>query len=285
MDINDLSHTCPLGAADEFSQITARYDGDRQVVWMVMRAEPRPSFNRVLLGEILRLGRLVRSAAIPVRFWVTASATPGMFNAGGDLELFARSIRTGDHDALRSYARACVDCIDEAVHGFHTGAISIALVDGDALGGGFECALAHHFVIAEEQARLGFPEIKFNLFPGMGAYPLTARRAGRQTAERLIGWGDQEPVGWHAERGLVDRVAATGKGFRAVTEFIDEIAPRFNGVRAMIRARELSLPVPREVLMATTEDWAESAFDVGEAAVEYMERLVALQNRRFAETR
>jgi DSF synthase len=42
------------------------------------------------------------------------------------------------------------------------------MVEGSALGGGFEAALAHHFVLAQRDARLGFPEIAFNLFPGMG---------------------------------------------------------------------------------------------------------------------
>ncbi|MGW2373905.1 crotonase/enoyl-CoA hydratase family protein [Kitasatospora sp. NPDC001683] len=282
MDIKLLDHTQRLGAEGQFNQLIARYDSERQVVWMMMSAEPRPSFNSVLLAEILRLARLVRETALPVRFWVTGSCTPGMFNAGGDLDLFARSIRSGDRETLRAYARACVDCIDEAMHGFGTGAISIALVDGHALGGGYECALAHHFVLAEEQVRLGFPEIRFNLFPGMGAYPLTAVRAGRRTTERLIGWGEQHPVGWHEEQGLVDRIAPAGGGYAAVLEFMDEIGPRFNGVAAMLRTRLRSLPISREVLMATTEDWAESAFGVGATGVDYMERLVAVQDQRFA---
>lgn len=42
------------------------------------------------------------------------------------------------------------------------------MVEGSALGGGFEAALAHHFVLSQRDARLGFPEIAFNLFPGMG---------------------------------------------------------------------------------------------------------------------
>jgi DSF synthase len=46
---------------------------------------------------------------------------------------------------------------------------TIALVQGDALGGGFETALSSNVLIAERSAKLGFPEILFNLFPGMGA--------------------------------------------------------------------------------------------------------------------
>lgn len=278
MNIEDLSSIPQLPESEEFKQLSARYDGERQIIWMVMNAKPRPSFNRGLLEEIISLARLVRETAIPVKFWVTASSTAGVFNSGGDLEYFARSIRSGDRAALRSYARACIDCIDEAIHGFGVDAITIALVDGDALGGGFECALAHNFVMAQEGARLGFPEIKFNLFPGMGAYPLVTQRADMRTAERLIGWGEQHPVSWHLEKGLVDRILDQGSAYAQLLKFVDELAPRSNGVRAMIRARQRTLPVRREALMLTTEDWAESAFHVGDSAVSYMERLVARQN-------
>ena len=41
----------------------------------------------------------------------------------------------------------------------------IVLVQGDALGGGFECALASDVIVAEESAQMGLPEILFNLFP------------------------------------------------------------------------------------------------------------------------
>ena len=72
---------------------------------------------------------------------------------------------------------------------FDTGAVNIAMVEGSALGGGFETALAHHFVVlAQNNARMGFPEIAFNLFPSMGGYSLVARKAGMRLAEELI-WG------------------------------------------------------------------------------------------------
>ena len=59
---------------------------------------------------------------------------------------------------------------------FHTPLITIALVQGDALGGGFECALSFDVLIAERSAKMGLPEVLFNLFPGM---ELTAFSRGR----------------------------------------------------------------------------------------------------------
>ena len=61
-----------------------------------------------------------------------------------------------------------MDCIHAAARGFDTGAVTIAMVEGSALGGGFEAALAHHFLLAQNNARMGFPEIAFNLFREWG---------------------------------------------------------------------------------------------------------------------
>ncbi|SUB16596.1 Fatty acid oxidation complex subunit alpha [Pantoea agglomerans] len=113
-----------------------------------------------------------------------------MFNAGGDLRFFVECIRNNRREALRAYARACVDCIHSAARGFDTGAVTLAMIEGSALGGGFEAALAHHFILAQNNARMGFPEIAFNLFPGMGGYSLVARRSGMKLAEELICEGE-----------------------------------------------------------------------------------------------
>ena len=56
-----------------------------------------------------------------------------------------------------AYARSCIDGVYEIYTGFGTGAISIAMVEGSALGGGFEAALAHHYVLAQKGVKLGFP--------------------------------------------------------------------------------------------------------------------------------
>jgi DSF synthase len=205
-----------------------------------------------------------------------------MFNTGGDLHFFVECIKNGRREALRAYARACVDCVHAASRGFDTGAISLAMIEGSALGGGFEAALAHHFVLAQRDARLGFPEIAFNLFPGMGAYSLVTRRAGMKLAEELIYKGESHSAEWYAPKGLVDIAFEEGQGFMAVRTFIDTLQPRLNGVRAMLRARQRVLQLPRSELMDITEDWVDAAFCLQAKDIAYMERLVLLQNRHTA---
>jgi DSF synthase len=230
----------------------------------------------------MNLSWLVRQSGFVVDFWVTGSLVPDMYNTGGDLKFFVECIQNGRREALRAYARACVDCVHAASRGFDTGAITLAMVEGSALGGGFEAALAHHFVLGQRDARLGFPEIAFNLFPGMGGYSLVARRSGMKLAEELIYKGESHTAEWYEQHGLVDVLFEPGQSYMAVRTFIDTLQPKMNGVRAMLRARTRVLQLPRSELMDITEDWVDAAFCLEPKDIAYMERLVMLQDRHHA---
>ncbi|HEY9279658.1 MAG TPA: crotonase/enoyl-CoA hydratase family protein [Eoetvoesiella sp.] len=270
----------PFTEAGTLSQITAYYEEDRNILWMMLHAYPRPCFNSELLQDIAKLGRAARNCGLPIDFWVTGSTVPQFYNVGGDLQLFASHIRAGNRDELLSYARACIDAVYEAVTGFGTGAISIAMVEGTALGGGFEAALAHQYVLAQNDVKMGFPEIAFNLFPGMGAYSLVARKSHMRLAEELISTGESHTAEWYLGKGLIDGVFDQGNAYRATRTFVDVIRPKLNGIRAMLRARARVLPISRTELMEIAEDWAQAAFSLEEKDLVYMERLVMLQNRR-----
>ena len=275
--------TCKLFTDPErFTQLAGYYEEERHTLWMMLRAQPRPCFNHALIEEIMNISWLVRQSGYAVDFWVTGSLVPDMYNTGGDLRFFVECIQNGRREALRAYARACVDCVHAASRGFDTGAITLAMVEGSALGGGFEAALAHHFVLAQRDARLGFPEIAFNLFPGMGGYSLVARRAGMKLAEELIYKGESHTAEWHEQYGLVDVLFEPGHGYLSTRTFIDTLQPKLNGVRAMLRARQRVMQLPRSELMDITEDWVDAAFCLEPKDIAYMERLVMLQNRHNA---
>ena len=279
----EVSSGCrPFHEAGEFSQLMAYYEEDRHVMWMMLRSAPRPCFNQQLVTDIIRLARAARESGLRFDFWVTGSLVPEIFNVGGDLNFFVDVIRNGERDKLMAYARSCIDGVWEIYNGFGTDAISIAMIEGSALGGGFEAALAHHYVLAQKGTKLGFPEIAFNLFPGMGGYSLVARKSNMRVAETLISTGESRFAEWHAEQGLVDEVFEPGQALMATRTFIDVMRPMLNGTRAMLRARQRVLPLSRSELMDITEDWVNSAFMLEEKDVAFMERLVVLQNRRVS---
>lgn len=275
----------PFVEGGELTQLTAYYETSRKTMWMMLHSQPRPCFTQALIDDILALAERARASGVEIDFWVTSSATPEIFNTGGDLNFFASAIRNNQRQALLAYARSCVDAVHAAHTGFGTGAIGIATLEGSALGGGFEAALAHHFVLAQQDARMGFPEIAFNLFPGMGGYSLVARKAHMRLAEQLISTGVTHTGEWFYEKGLVDQTFEPGEACLATRTFIDTIRPKINGIRAMLRARARVLPLSRSELMDITEDWVDSAFRIEEKDLAFMERLVILQNRRVSKLR
>ena len=217
----------------------------------------------------------------PVHYYVTGSRVPRVFNLGGDLALFVLLIKSRDRDALAHYARLCIENMYPRSQNFFSPTLTmISLVQGDALGGGFECALASDVIVAEESAQLGFPEILFNLFPGMGAYSLLGRKIGMRAAEEMILSGRVMPAKTLHEMGVVDVLAKDGEGEAAVQEWIARNDKRRNGVQAAFRARRCVNPVTRKELDAITDVWVDAAFRLQERDLKMMGRIVRAQMRR-----
>jgi DSF synthase len=262
---------------------------DRQggTLWSWLRPQGRPCFSHGLLADIRALQRdvLQLQAELPrLRHVVMGCRTPGIFNLGGDLALFAGLIRAGDLEGLRRYGHAAVEAIHRNHTAFGLPLVTIALVQGDALGGGFECALAHDVIIAERSAKFGLPEVLFNLFPGMGAYSFLSRRIGRAAAERMILSGRIHQAEELHAMGLIDVLAEDGTGEEATRDWIDRHARRFNALQSVCEARRRVDPVTLEELRAVVDGWAEAALRLEEMDLRKMLRLAAAQDRRLAAT-
>jgi DSF synthase len=201
------------------------------------------------------------------------------FNLGGDLELFCRLIRLGDRERLLDYARRCVI----GVHAFHVGldagAHTIALVQGDALGGGFEAALSCHTIVAEEGVQMGLPEVLFDLFPGMGAYSFLCQRVAPHTAEKLMLEGNVFDSAELHRMGLVDVLVPKGQGAKAVEDVIRSNR-RIPHARAAMHQVRRAESASLEDMMRITEIWVDTALQLGEKSLRTMDRLVRAQVRR-----
>lgn len=92
---------------------------------------------------------------LPVHYSVLRSAHPDYFSLGGDLTHFRSCIQQGDRVALQDYARLCLDIMYELATSLNRHVTTITLVQGRALGGGFEAALSADFLIAEEHSTFG----------------------------------------------------------------------------------------------------------------------------------
>jgi 3-hydroxyacyl-CoA dehydrogenase len=88
----------------------------------------------------------------------------------------------------------------------------VAAIEGVALGGGFELALACHWRVAESHARVGLPEVKLGLIPGSGGTQRFTRLAGAEAALEAITSGAQLPAARALELGLIDALADEALG-------------------------------------------------------------------------
>ncbi|MBU1264675.1 MAG: crotonase/enoyl-CoA hydratase family protein [Thiobacillus sp.] len=276
-------HTMLQPQQNNYSQLTTYYDDCSQVAWGYMNAAPRPCFTGVLLREIVDWfgdisKRLEDPKHVGVNYVVVASAHPGVYNLGGDLNLFRQLIEARDRENLYKYAEACVRPLFlNALHLNHANLKTITLVQGDALGGGFECALSGNVLIAERGSKMGFPEILFNLFPGMGAMTLLGRKIGYSQAEKVILSGKLYTAEEMHELGAVDVLAEPGEGEQAVNEFVRKEARQRNGALALRAAREVSQPIAHEELMRIAEIWVDAALRLEAKDLRMMERLVTRQ--------
>jgi enoyl-CoA hydratase/3-hydroxyacyl-CoA dehydrogenase len=102
----------------------------------------------------------------------------------------------------------------------------IAAINGFALGGGFEIALACDIRLASSTARLGLPEVGLGIFPGFGGTQRATRLAGRGVASHLIFTGDPISAEEAARVGLVNRVVPPAQLMAEARKLAERIASR-----------------------------------------------------------
>lgn len=279
----------PVETSPSYSQLTTHFDEQHQIAWGYMHSEPRPCFTPALLADLVSwFGDLCNQIDDPdrpdVRFHVVASSHSGVYNLGGDLNLFHQLILDKDRDGLYRYALACIEPLYlNAVHLNRPGLTTICLVQGDALGGGFECALSGNVLIAERGCKMGFPEILFNLFPGMGAITLLGRRIGGRRAEKMILSGNLYSAEELYEMGVVDVLAEPGEGHQAVYDYVRRESRARNGTLALRAAREIAEPLSYDELVKITEIWVDAALRIEPKDLRMMERLIARQGHKIVQ--
>jgi len=271
-----------------YQELELNRDPDGKTLWCYMRPKQRPSFTPSLLRELIALRRSLQAAhaapyaARPPRYFVGGSRLPRIYNLGGDLAFFAEKIRTHDRDGLRRYAYDCVDVGYHMWTGFELPIITIALVQGDALGGGLEGALSFNVIVAEKSAKFGLPEILVNLFPGMGAYSFISRKLDAARAERMILSGEIYSAAELHTMGLIDVVAEDGQGEAAVRDYIARHARHHAVQRSMRAVRNRVIPLTLDELRDVADVWVDHALALDETDLRKMERLRAAQDRRLA---
>jgi DSF synthase len=269
------------------SQLRVHYDKDTRALWSRWSPEPRPCFNPALLADIRSYYEYISTSGgridclgeeHDIEYVVLASAKPGVFNLGGDLDLFKQLIDARDRQGLLRYGRACIDVLYRNYIGHELPVTTVSLVQGECLGGGFEAALSSDVIIAERRSRFGFPEILFNMFPGMGAYSFLERRIGQRAAEELITGGKIYGAEEMAAMGVIDLVVENGAGEDEVAALVRRRSRSRNGLAALAAARRTVHRLDFKELLDVVEIWVDAALRLTPRDLKLMQRLVSRQN-------
>ena len=147
---------------------------------------------------------------------VITGAGEKFFSAGADLKLFA----DGDPGVARTMARRFGEAF-ETLAAFR--GVSIAAINGYAMGGGLECALACDLRVAEEHAVMALPEASVGLLPCAGGSQWLAWHAGESWAKRMILLGERVDASTAQRIGLVDEVVSRGGALARALEMAAQV--------------------------------------------------------------
>jgi enoyl-CoA hydratase len=205
----------------------------------IARPEKLNALNPDVIREIAEAVREVRLST-SARCLVITGAGDKAFVAGADIA----AMKDLDEEGALAFARAGHAAL-AAIEALHVPAI--AAVNGFALGGGCELALACDFIYAASTAKFGQPEVKLGVIPGFGGTQRLARRVGVARARELVYTGAMIGADEALRIGLVNRVVPPGELMGVVGELARTIASM--GPLALAEAKRVllegeGLPLP-----------------------------------------
>jgi enoyl-CoA hydratase/3-hydroxyacyl-CoA dehydrogenase len=196
---------------------TLKVERDQSALWIILNRPQRlNTFNDVLLEELsdmLETGERDSS----VRCLVITGEGDRAFSAGADVTMFPKATPVKAEEFSRTGQKA-FGRVEEMAKPV------IAAINGFALGGGLELALACDFRIAAEHAELGCPEITLGLIPGWGGTQRLVRTVGLARAKELVMLGNRIKADEALRIGLVHRVVHYDKLRQEVSELAKKLS-------------------------------------------------------------
>lgn len=280
-----------LSTVKAYTQLELEYDAELKTLFSWMKPAPRPCFTATLLEEVQHAERLLEAnqghlnhegQVEQVAYLVAGSRATGAYNLGGDLGMFIEAIMRKDRELLSYYGHLCVENVYRRLTGIGAHIPTIALVQGKCMGGGFECALSSEVIVAERCATFSFPEIMFNLIPGMGGLLLLKRRVGLKKAEEIIMNGQVYTAAEMFDLGVVDILAEDGFGLEAARRHIQQRLRKSVAYRTLFQAKQICEPITMDQLLNTVDLWVQAALSLETRDLRMMSRLMRGQNRMLA---
>jgi len=254
------------------SPVSLRITGS--VIEMILN---RPPANALGLPIIDGLHKALDAAdALPAKVIVVSSAVPGFFAAGADIKHMS-SVDAASCGAYGDALRGAVERL--AAHP----AVSVAAVDGLALGGGLELAMACTLRVGAAGARFGLPEVKLGLIPGAGGTQRLPRLIGRGRALDIMLTGREVEADEAFWIGLIDRFAEPGTTARATAWLLARqlAAASTPAQLAVVRTVDAAYDRPLPDGLRFEVEQVQDLFERGEA-VEGIRAFIAKRTPEFA---
>ncbi len=178
---------------------TIKIEREKSVVQITLNRPHRlNAFNDTLIEELSEVLDTIDQDA-GIRCVIITGEGDRAFSAGADIMAFPKAtpVTATEFSRIGQKLFSKIEALSKPV---------IAAINGYALGGGLELALACDFRIASEHAELGSPEINLGIIPGWGATQRLVRIIGLPSAKRLVMLGDRVKADEALKMGLVDKV-------------------------------------------------------------------------------
>lgn len=218
---------------------------ERHGAALVLRLN-RPEAGNAISAEVaLALGEQLRACTADpaLRAVIITGAGPRFFCSGGDVKAYAQLASADELERVFNLMRDVCDAIEALP------CPVIAAINGFAIGGGSELALACDLRIAEMSAQIGFPQSRLGIMPGWDGTERLVRTVGRSSAAKLLFSGKRVSAAEARDLGLVDEVAPDAKGLERALELaatFAEVAPLALGaIKAALREAVSAQPAER----------------------------------------
>lgn len=281
-----FSPSVPNIIAPKLDSFELTTDASNRAIWVARRSEASASVTLSQLRETLAIDDAISQASeTDLRFKVLCSEQPGIFSLGGDLRLFCECIEQGKREVLEDYAALAIKAIWNNVSALVARRVAaVAIVAGEAQGGGFEAALSCNTLVAERGSSLGFPEPLFGLFPGMGAELLLATRVDAEVARKLVRSSNRYKAEFLHEIGVVDYLVDAGTGIPHVKRMLARaLGGSKESERLHIEKRQARLDdIQLHELEAVVAQWLEQAVRLDTRNLRNMRYIIEMQGRRAA---
>ena len=213
--------------------------------------------------------------AVDAKVVILASAVDGFFAAGADI----KHMSAIDSASFREYGDTLRGALERLAA---LPLVSVAALDGLALGGGLELAMACTLRVGAARARLGLPEVKLGLIPGAGGTQRLPRLIGRGRALDLMLTGRQVEADEALWMGLIDRCAESDSTARALAwQLAGELAAASTPAQlAVVRTVDAAYDRPLPEGLNYEVEQIQHLFDRGEA-VEGLRAFIAKRAPQF----